>query len=534
MARRSIQHQTSSISHNRKKEKNIPTNSSTTMGNKVATINIGIGPWNTYENAVKHMNSGDILLLSARNMYGRSIRFLNRTLYSSVGIIVKSKLMNEVYVLEVSIERESLYQCYYAKEDCDRKLMFGTQLQPLRSILSNGLYDLVAYRKVEWRRDVDVSHLMRDTFSTQKEFPVVNYDPNIDDYITSRLLNFSTNRTQVLMHPGKFKEVFSSMFQNGIILAASVDDLRCLASAELVATIYFKLGIFQSEQYTSLIPKFIAGHFSSYSPYELPFNKEMVLGFNKENYIYLDHQVWQEDIVIPNAIEFPEAVPGVQSSLIQLFNTDPIVLNKLKLKTGDLMFFKEEGAVGEATLQTAGGNYSRVCMVMKIPNINKIFLLDTPNYYITKAELQFPRPKLLEQRLVSLEGVLTGGPFSRVAIRRLAKTIPVPPVNHNVYAYLELNDDPDDPFRLRMQQVFNNLNKDFENLFRIDVSSILSGYFVTMAYQQLGLLESDANDSEKWLNMTPLAWESQTLAKGYALSEEEVLSGRLMRQFNII
>lgn len=45
----------------------------------------------------------------------------------------------------------------------------------------------------------------------------------------------------------------------------------------------------------------------------------------------------------------------------------------------------------------------------------------------------------------------------------------------NVYAYLEMDEQPDDPIRQRIFQVFENM-EEFDHELAIDISSIFSGY----------------------------------------------------------
>lgn len=600
------------------------------MGQRLAPSNIGISPWTDYHTAQKNLSSGDLILLSARSLYGKTIRFTNRAAWSHVGIIVKSQFLSETYVLEVVIDRESLYNCCCQKTttimkdedvqqqqsspllppipstpdtssgdtgssnndensdsqqqqestdkplDANRKnknstskrmLMFGTQLQPLRSILYSGLYDLVAYRKIRWKKNLtmdDIEAVMRNKFPPNHSTceNVVEYSntnignrhsgymsdsdegsssstrslySSIEDYLTCRLLNFSNQKMQVEIHPQKFEETLSSLFQDDLILSASVDDIRCLASAECVASIFFKLGIFTSPSASTLIPRFIAGHFGVVTPYYLPFNPDLVDRLSKEHYIYTDFQIWLPDVQIRTLPKFPEFIPPIKISYMQTFNTDPAYLRSLRLKSGDLIFFREEGLIGESALKLQGGNYTRVSMVVCFPGINKIFLLDAPSWYVTRKEIEGDVDKVLEQRIVTLDGVLTGGAFSRVAIRRLLKDSKVSVnISTKIYSYLRVTSMADDVARSRIVSLFDGIEQDYGPLLRFDVSSVLSGHFVAMTYSQIGLLPSHETGGEHFVYKTSSVWESQTLADGYRLGDEEILHGTLIVKRDLV
>jgi len=374
-----------------------------------------------------------------------------------------------------------------------------------------------------------------------------------DDFLTRMLLSFTTNqRMQITISEEKWDEVFSNLFANELLTSgASADDLKCLACAECVAALYFKLGIFstvatmattatattESKQHNdpsyshSLISRFVSGHFGSSSPYVLPLNSDMVNHFGDEHFIYSDFQVYLSDVQIPSmpTITATSRVPPIEMSMIQTFNTSASAIKRLNLKTGDLVFFKEEGLIGGAALKIQGGNFSRVSMVIRFPELGKkVFLLDAPSWYLTPQEAKTCKKKLLQQRIVTLDSVLMSGAFSRVAIRRLVKNSPSEkPHSTQIFASLQVIASEEDLIWNRIHSLFGQLELDYGPLWRFDVSSMFSGCFVALAYSQMGLLPSHET-LHKTIMMTPSIWETQKLVDGYRLGEEETLHGKLM------
>jgi hypothetical protein len=538
------------------------------MGQRVERMNIGLAPWTELKDVQNKLSSGDIVLLSARSIHGRTIRSTNHSAWSHVGVVVKSNLLHELYILEVVVQRDSLYHACFDDVYCpndktimnlntnsnnnninnnnnnnnsngvgygSRSVIIGTQLQPLRSVIYSGMYDLIAVRRLKWKESlsrIGIDQILREQFPSNMppEYDIISSGTILDDYLTSRLLNFTNQRMKLQIHPQKFRETLAPLFADNFILSASMDDIKCIASAECVALLFFKLGIFRSgTNLNDIVTKFVPSHFASSSPYYLPLNTAIVDNISGERYLYSDFQLWRQDILVSTdeLPKRPDYLPTIKISSLQAYNTDPDYLRSLGLRSGDLIFFREEGVMGEAALKLQGGTYTRISMVVCLPNINKIFLLDAPTWYVNRQEVRTRKEtKVLEQRLVTLDSILMGGAFSRVAIRRLLKKEDATfNTSNRIYAYLKVKPKENNIAWKRINSLFDIIEKDYGPLIRFDITSILSGYFVAMAYSQLGILSSE-EQSKQWVLKSPVVWESQVLGPGFSLSNEEVLAGR--------
>jgi hypothetical protein len=87
---------------------------------------------------------------------------------------------------------------------------------------------------------------------------------------------------------------------------ASPQELSMILSGEYVAYLFTKLNILPSDAMRD-VPKYRASFFGSKAPYKLPWNKDVVKEVSFETYIYLDFQVYLEDI----SIRSEEAIPQV-------------------------------------------------------------------------------------------------------------------------------------------------------------------------------------------------------------------------------
>ncbi len=626
------------------------------MGQRLAPSNLGLSPWEQLNDAQKAISTGDILLFSDRNYYGRVVRYTNQSMWSHVGIAIKSsRLLSEVYVLEVAIDRESLYHLTHnhnhhktcendendendenavkSQSQSERTIKFGMQITPLRSLLYSEKYDLVAYRRLHWSKQLnqsdressmhEISSLRNrsnnphtPSHASQKDdagnlhrhhqMQQHSIDESHDDYLTSKLLSLITDHhmMQITISDDKWREIYGTMFNNDVIHCATAEDLKCLASAECMAAIYFKLGIFSSAASSafskssdesdggngtggdgggnyrdgyyhnrdhSLISRFVPTHFGSASPYLLPLNTKLVSHIGTEHFIYSDFQVWLSTVQIPGmptvvpSLEDGDmnrddqevnngdgdrpkkqkifaknnhfiwlrtiAPPPIEMSLIQTFKTGRRAIENLKLRNGDLLFFRDETPIGKSALRLQGGNYSRVAMVVRLPGISNVFLLDASSWYLDQADIAECKSKTLQQRLQTLESVLMSGAFSRVAIRRLIKgSLTKNTLSTDLFLSLHVLGNEDELVWKRIKFLFEGLGKNYGPLWRFDVSCIFSGCFVALAYAQLGLLPLADFNLEKAIMMTPTVWETQMLVDGYRLGDEELIHGRKLNE----
>lgn len=57
----------------------------------------------------KKLQTGDIVLFSMRSYCGRDVRYKTRSLFAHCGILIKSELANDLFILEVAVQRKSLW-----------------------------------------------------------------------------------------------------------------------------------------------------------------------------------------------------------------------------------------------------------------------------------------------------------------------------------------------------------------------------------------------------------------------------------------
>jgi len=127
-------------------------------------------------------------------------------------------------------------------------------------------------------------------------------------------------------------------------------------------------------------------------------------GVRRELYLYTDFQVFEEDLVLRSAPDPPSKFPKAGKEAPGCFYGGRQYLEGLK--TGDLVFFQEYGAMAGALEKLALCPYTRVAMVLMIPGINIPFIYDSPPFFMASYQVNKPIEKFLEGRVVTLESYL--------------------------------------------------------------------------------------------------------------------------------
>lgn len=278
--------------------------------------------------------------------------------------------------------------------------MIGSTIQTLRSKVYSGGYDLIAVRKLVWQskssRNDHFQQLQIIPPNEYSEFGILNPEqpcPFELEPIALRMLEISQYRMTHRFNKKRWDDfIYPSFFENKLIFGASEDDLSMLCSAEYVAMIFNKLNIFKdNEKSRNVVPLFKPKHFSSGCAYAIPFNEELIRDFQLEMYIYLDYQVFPEDIVLRTKPEFNFSFPKAPKSLCYSYYSSPNSLQSLSLKTGDVILFQEEGPVANMIRKVSKNGYTRVAMVVSFPGIRKLFLVDAPPMmYVSTLEQSHP------------------------------------------------------------------------------------------------------------------------------------------------
>lgn len=99
-------------------------------------------------------------------------------------------------------------------------------------------------------------------------------------------------------------------------------------------------------------------------------------------------------------------------------------------------------------------------MVIKYPGVQKYFLYDIPPLLFARFELNKPRRKLIEGRIISLESFLQSGYYSRVVARRLMYGTDdlsveklVKFVSKKVHSFIEIEEKENDLHYQRLNSV---------------------------------------------------------------------------------
>eukprot|EP01080_Neovahlkampfia_damariscottae_P001248 gene1248-11337_t len=377
------------------------------MGNTVRNINVrtaganlGLKPWKTLDDQEENLHTGDIILFSARTPIGRINRFHTNSNYSHVGIILKSRKAKETYVLDANVERRSVWEDFENK-----KLALTGSIQTIQSKLYSGVYDLVAIRKI---------HFVRPT----TEIFGIHEEDEEEDPLFIKLLNLSKQIIKMGIHPKKYESYVSHFSKNEYVNWATAPELSMILSGEYIAYLLTELNILPRDHMKD-VPKYRPSLFESKS-YKLPWNKEIVKEVENEVYIYLDYQVYLEDISIRSEEPIPEYFDK-DDYQPNIYIETCFDLENLQLKTGDLIFFEEMGKVSDCFERIQESHFTRVAMIIQLPGIDIPFIYDAPDFYLAQFQSQTNKKKLLEGRFMNLDSFIQSGCFKRIVIRKLCK-----------------------------------------------------------------------------------------------------------------
>lgn len=574
------------------------------MGNTQDRENLGVSPWYSVDEVEKNLKTGDIVLFSSRSYVGRSVRWASKSFFNHVGIVIKvDPFTSEPFVMDVSVCRSPLF-----KSPQSNTLIVGSQITTLRSKMYSGLFDLVAVRPLKLQGNahhlfmnvvLDEIRVLGKSISQQQQqeeeeevgeeedekqnadndpsprpvesamdmVPLIT-NPDVEkklDPLTIRLLELSMYQFELKVHEEKMQKYYKPVFfDTKFIYACAPDDVGSLVSAEYVAMIFHKLGIFDlgatPDSVEDVISKFKAKHFTSNSKYELPLTN-IVRRIDKEMYLYLDFQVYDEDLIIRTSPQPPLTFPRSKKSLVRNVYTTDLELQQLGLKNGDLVLISEEGIVSDCVRKITNCTWTRIGLIVSFPGISKPFVYEVPPLYLAQYEFKKIKSKLLEGRMVSLSSIMQNEYYSRIAIRRLRKRGAVDECDNNdddlgggrtgpprtlrrtdsllggfnssalIHAAIELNEkNTDSVEQRRLEQLFNTITDhgQYGPDIQLNVSSILSGYFVAVCYKQLGLLK-DATHAELFVKYPVSQFQSKQmtdLQRGYYLDKEFVLKNK--------
>ncbi|KAL0489864.1 hypothetical protein AKO1_009343 [Acrasis kona] len=526
------------------------------MGNSAASGDVFLGrkPWISYDDIKNDLKTGDLILFSARSYVGRSIRESSNVLWSHVGIIITPSFC-EPLVLEACIDRHSLNSFMTS----DRLLVSGC-IQSLSSKIHSGLYDIVAVRKLKMRSHVLLSattpgsdagqELMPEVgmnvgdvcikFSERENFILDEMLYKDEDTILCQLLDLSIESFSIKIHDHKRSSLLMpQFFDNKSIFASDPEDVKMIVSAEYVAVMYTALGLFE-RQTNATICKFKPFHFGSDSSYDLPVDDRNSEGWDKETYIWMDYPLSSADVSILKKVELPTLYPTIRESDIQNFFFGYNSTWAMGLKTGDLIFLREVSEVGAGICKMYNFThvYTRVCMVLIFDGVKDVYLYDSPAFFTNVMDLKELNKKYLEGNIINLNSILQSKCLSSVGIRRLKrKPYEVGAIDVSqspdafsvsidgqqlIHTTVEMGKSKHDPVRERLYALFENVCELDPNV-RVDVSSILSGYFVTSAYEQLGIIAKQDIAKRLFSSANRYASKEMELDNFYYLSPLEVL-----------
>ncbi|KAG2377571.1 hypothetical protein C9374_009087 [Naegleria lovaniensis] len=538
------------------------------VGGSVSRSDLGLKPWYMLYEIEQTLNTGDLVLFSTRSTPGRLFRFHTNSKYCHVGIIVKipksdksnyseseSSLIQgkppsaeHIYVLEPQVDYEQfldlsllpaaalnstissksststndLTQGSSIMSSSTFKIKVRASMIRLSSKLYSGYYDLVSVRKLKYLNGKKGSDLIH----SQLFDLLFNRDLERKDPLND-LANILESEFTFSMHPHYFNHFFrESLFENGLIFASPPEDRQLLISANFTALMYDKLGIFKMEN-SSIISKFTPFHFSEDSSYKLPFNKQLVMGLEDPMYIYLDYEVFADQLRVENktlplkVTDFPISDKIVRNRLSLNWNESLIST----LRSGDLIFTQEESSVGRAVRRVWNGSlYSRVGVIIRIQG--QFFVYDIAPYYLSQEEAKTPNCKILEGRVQSLHSYLASIPFIRVAVRKLeseSTNVSMRMQEKRVHVSLQLEQTNECLMNKRIRELFENIDGTFIPRIRFDVSNVFSCVFVLLMLKQLRLINVSDNPIDL-LTYTPThLLDFKKLNGDYKLGDEMIL-----------
>ncbi|EFC44983.1 hypothetical protein NAEGRDRAFT_88171 [Naegleria gruberi] len=502
----------------------------------------------------ENLSTGDIVLFSTRSIPGRTFRHCTESKYCHVGIIVKlpksdksnygnsenSNILNttgmkqpptaeHVYVLEAQVDYDGLLEiAKSAASDSTStsqqaainfKVKTWASLQRLSSKLYSGYYDLVSVRKLKYL------HGKKGADKIQEELMDLLFTRDSNNSATEegKISNILENGISFTIHPHYFQNFFrDSLFENGLIYASPVEDRQIIVSAYFTAFIYQRLGIFDMEN-KSLITKFTPFHFSEDSTYKLPFNKSFVMGLESPMYIYLDYEVFADQVKVENK---PLPLPVTDFPIVDKIVRERMTFNESilgTLRSGDLIFTQEESSVGKAIRRAWNGSvFSRVGVIIRIQGQH--FVYDIAPYYVSQEEAKIPQTKILEGRIQSLHSYIHSTPFTKVTVRKLENegtNVSVRMQEKRVHVALEFQQTLECPLNKKIREVFDNIDANsYIPRIRFDISGVFSCVFVLLMLKQLRLINV-SDEPADLLSYTPQSiLDFKKLNGDYKLTDE--------------
>jgi hypothetical protein len=139
---------------------------------------------NNFEDAVRHLETGDIILYQTRFWYSRLIEYVSKCNYSHISIVLKNptwldpELKEEFYLLESGAE--------VFPDAVSGKKKFGVQIVPLKTVFNeyqNQNYGHLYFRKLQSEIPVELmQHKIKEAFEKVKK---ATYDINPCDWLAA-------------------------------------------------------------------------------------------------------------------------------------------------------------------------------------------------------------------------------------------------------------------------------------------------------------------------------------------------------------
>lgn len=362
----------------------------------------------------------------------------------------------------------------------------------------------------------------------------------------TQLLEMSRQIVQFSLHKKKYEFLIEKYYDHHYIQNASPEELACVISGEYLAFVLNKLNIFKNAYKD--VPKVRPGHFFSGSDVELPWNKEIIQYISKEFYLFLDFQVYMEELKVRESPTIPKNYPCLQKEVPPVFLRDCFDLDRFNLSSGDLVFFSEVSEVAKVIQQFSGEEYTRVAMILRIPGISIPFIYDSPPFFVAHYESDKPRFKFIQGRLVTLDSFIQTGNFSKIMFRKLTKyggesfknptinranisrtksIFQTPRKNYNemnensengsshekIYSHFQFEKEGDEEWMM-IREFFKEFKKSYDFGQAVDIGSLFSAKIVALTYKSLGLVDKESGITVKSLR------ETKKFEKDYLLGPE--------------
>lgn len=174
-----------------------------------------------YEEAIKGLDTGDLILFSGATSQGAIIKFFDHSQFSHVAMVLKAQYTSQLLIWEASTNHAKLVDVQAGMVGT------GVEVLPLRNKVFSGWYDRVAIRHLMNITEEKRQEIYKTMLELRKEWMGRAYEKSF---------------VQLALSAINPSDSFLSLFQN------TQEDLSSLFCSELVAAAYQRMNLIKSDR----------------------------------------------------------------------------------------------------------------------------------------------------------------------------------------------------------------------------------------------------------------------------------------------